>query len=130
MTIRPGVTNLETWLCDYGAAWEARDGELAASLFAEDGVYCWGPHEAPLQGRNAIRDRWSQATGDQREVAFRHEILGTDGARGFARWWSTYLNCSTGSRVELDGVFVLDFAEDGLCARLQEWWLAREAPAA
>jgi hypothetical protein len=119
---------LDRWLGDYGAAWEARDGELAASLFAEDGVYCWGPHDPPLQGREAIRDRWSLATGNQRDVAFRHEILGTDGARAFARWWSTFVDRSTGSRVELDGVFVLDFADDGLCARLQEWWFAREAP--
>lgn len=120
---------LDTWLRAYGEAWEARDGEQAASLFAEDGVYCWGPHEPPLQGREAIRDRWSLATEGQREVAFRHEILGTDGARGFARWWSTFVDLSNGSRIELDGVFVLDFSDGGLCARLQEWWLAREAPA-
>jgi SnoaL-like domain len=122
--------DLDSWLRAYGEAWEARDGERAASLFAEDGVYCWGPHEPPLRGRAAIRDRWSLATGDQRDVHFRHEILGTDGARGFARWWSTFADRSSGSRIELDGVFVLDFADDGLCARLQEWWLAREAPAA
>ena len=121
---------LDRWLSSYGAAWEARDGELAASLFAEDGVYCWGPHDPPLQGREAIRDRWSLATGNQRDVAFRHEILGTDRARAFARWWSTFVDHSTGSRLELDGVFVLDFADDGLCARLQEWWLARESPPA
>jgi len=120
---------LNGWLRAYGAAWEARDGEAAASLFAEDGVYCWGPHETPLQGRQAIRDRWQLATGDQRDVAFRHEILGIDGARGFARRWSTFVDSSTGSRVELDGVFVLDFAGDALCTRLHEWWLARETPA-
>ena len=118
--------DLDTWLRDYGAAWEARDGERAASLFAEDGIYCWGPYETPLRGREAIRDRWSRATHDQRDVAFRHEVLGIDGARGFARWWSSFSDRSAGSRVELDGVFVLDFAHDGLCEQLQEWWLARE----
>jgi ketosteroid isomerase-like protein len=120
---------LDTWLRSYGAAWEARDGDLAASLFAEDGVYCWGPFATPLRGRDAIRERWAQATGNQRDVAFRHEILGTDGSRAFARWWSTFVDGSGGARVELDGVFVLDFGDDGLCAQLQEWWLSREAPA-
>jgi ketosteroid isomerase-like protein len=120
---------LDNWLRDYGAAWEARDGERAAALFTDDGTYCWGPHEAPLRGRQAIRDRWALATSDQRDVAFRHEVLGIDEARGFARWWSTFVDSATGSRVELDGVFVLDFADDGLCSRLQEWWLARETPA-
>ena len=118
---------LDRWLRRYGEAWETRDGGLAGSLFTDDGTYCWGPHDSPLQGRDAIRARWQQATETQRDIAFRHEILGTDGNRAFVRWWSTYAELSTGSRVELDGVFVLDFAEDGLCQRLQEWWLARES---
>jgi hypothetical protein len=121
--------DLDTWLRDYGEAWEARDGERAAALFTPDGVYCWGPLEAPLRGRDAIRERWTRATDDQRDVAFRHEILGIDGTRGFARWWSAFADASTSVRVELDGVFVLDFGDDGLCTRLQEWWLARETPA-
>jgi hypothetical protein len=118
---------LESWLQRYGAAWEARDGDLAAALFTPGGVYCWGPFDPPLEGREAIRDRWRQATETQRDVSFRHEVLGTDGSRAFVRWWSTFSVPAAGSRTELDGVFVLDFAEDGLCARLQEWWLARAA---
>jgi nuclear transport factor 2 (NTF2) superfamily protein len=120
---------LDTWLRAYGAAWEARDGEAAAALFAEDGVYRWGPRAAPLRGRAAIRARWEEATNDQRDVAFRHEVLGIDGARGFVRWWSDFTESTGGSRFELDGVFVLDFADDGLCTQLQEWWDARETPA-
>ena len=115
---------LDAWLSAYGAAWEARDGERAAALFAEDGVYCWGPLEPPLHGRDAIRERWTEATRDQREVAFRHELLGVDGERGFSRWWSSFNEGE--SRFELDGVFVLDFGEDGLCTQLQEWWAAQE----
>lgn len=119
---------LDRWLRRYGAAWERRDGELAASLFTEDGTYCWGPFATPLQGREAIRDRWRLATETQRDVSFRHEILGTDGSRAFVRWWSTFTERAAGSQLELDGVFVLDFPDGSLCARLQEWWLAREAP--
>jgi nuclear transport factor 2 (NTF2) superfamily protein len=117
---------LDSWLRAYGAAWEARDGQAAASLFAEEGVYCWGPRDAPLHGREAIRERWEQATGGQRDVAFRHEILGIDGDRGFARWWSEFTESSGATRFDLDGVFVLDFADDGLCTQLQEWWDGRE----
>ncbi len=117
---------IDAWLLRYGAAWEARDGEAAARLFTDDAVYCWGPHDPPLQGRDAIGERWSQATDDQRDVRFRHEILGIDGDRVFARWWSTFVRLPTGWRVELDGVFVLDFSDGDRCHRLQEWWLARE----
>ena len=118
---------LDGWLRAYGAAWEARDGERAAALFAEDGLYCWGPLEPPLRGRDAIRARWTEATRDQRNVSFRHELLGIDGTRGFVRWWSSF--DEDGAHVELDGVFVLDFGGgNGLCTRLQEWWAAATTP--
>lgn len=119
---------LDDWLRRYGAAWEGRDGDAAAGLFTAEGVYRWGPLDPPLVGRKAIRDRWLEATSDQEQIRFRSEVLGTDGDRGFARWWSTFVRRSTGMRVELDGVFVLDFGEDGLCEQLQEWWLGRETP--
>jgi hypothetical protein len=120
---------LEDWLRRYGAAWERRDGDAAADLFTGRGMYYWGPLDPPLTGRQAIRERWSEATSDQEQIRFRWEVLGIDGDRGFARWWSTFVRASTGMQVELDGVFVLDFAEGGLCRQLQEWWLGSEAPA-
>lgn len=119
--------HLDTWLRRYGEAWEARDGDAAARLFAEHAEYHWGPHEPPLAGREAIRDRWSRVTAYQDKIRFRHEVLGIDGDRGFARWWSEYIRRPGGMREELDGVFVLDFGDDGLCQKLQEWWLARNA---
>jgi hypothetical protein len=120
--------HLDEWLRRYGEAWEARDADAAAGLFADDGAYHWGPLEPPLRGRDAIRDRWSGVTAEQDEVSFRYELLGIDSARGFARWWSTYVLRATGARHDLDGIFVLDFGANGLCRRLQEWWLARETP--
>jgi hypothetical protein len=120
--------DLDQWLGLYGGAWEARDGEAAARLFTEDAVYCWGPHDAPT-GREAIQGAWSDATGGQRNVRFRHEVLGIDAHRGFARCWSRVVRSGTGVHIELDGVFVLDFDESGLCSQLQEWWLAREQDA-
>lgn len=118
------MEGLERWLAAYGAAWEAHDGAAAAALFAEDGIYCWGPFAEPLVGREAIRERWDAATAGQGAVRFEAEPLGTDGARAFARWHTT-IEPGAEPGVELDGIFVLDFAPDGLCVRLQEWWLAR-----
>ncbi len=70
-----------------------------------------------------------RATSDQRDVSFRHEILGVDGDRVFVRWWSTFVRRSTRRQVELDGIFVLDFGRgEVLCLRLQEWWPARDRP--
>ena len=116
--------DLDDWLRRYGDAWAARDGDAAASLFSEDAAYCWGPFAEPLVGHVAIRDRWNAATADLEDVRFRAEAIGRDGARRFVRW-RVELREPGQASVALDGVFVLDFADDGRCSRLQEWWMVR-----
>jgi limonene-1,2-epoxide hydrolase len=108
------------WLADYGAAWAQRDGRAAAALFTDDGIYDWGPFSR-LTGRDAIAARWDEATSDIRSARFTSELIGSDGDRRFVRW-RTILD----DQIELDGVFVLDFAPEGGCRHLQEWWLTRE----
>ena len=116
--------DVERWLAAYGAAWESHDGAAAAALFTADGVYCWGPFEAPLIGGDAIRARWDAVTAEQGRVRFAADPLGRDGARAFVRWTVSIEPAAGGAPVELEGIFVLDFADDGRCARLQEWWMA------
>ena len=55
--MRAGLTE---WLDDYGRAWEARDSDAAAALFAEDAVYQWGPFGDRLRGRPVIRTAWDK----------------------------------------------------------------------
>ena len=42
---------LKRWLEEYGRAWENRDPEAAAGLYAEDGSYQVTPFAEPLRGR-------------------------------------------------------------------------------
>jgi ketosteroid isomerase-like protein len=122
------AVDVAAWLADYGSAWERHDGAAAAALFAEEAVYWWGPFDTPLVGTAAIRERWDEVTAGHGRVGFSAEPLGTDGARAFARWEVT-LRPPAGEEVRLDGIFVLDFAPDGRCERLQEWWMVRPPPA-
>ena len=116
--------DLEGWLSRYGDAWAARDGDAAAALFTEGARYCWGPFAEPLAGHAAIRDRWNAATEALEHVDFSARPLGADGARRFVRW-QVELRDPGQPDVALDGIFVLDFAADGRCERLQEWWMVR-----
>ena len=118
-TTAPAPAAVDEWLRAYGAAWAAHDGAAAAAIFTDDAAYHWGPFEPPLRGTDAIRARWEQATADQGEVRFEAEPLARDGARVVARWRVEM----AGPDVALDGIFVLDFAADGRCARLQERWM-------
>ena len=116
---------LEKWLADYKRAWEERDAKRAAALFTHDAPYHEMPFDAPKAGRNGIRDYWTTVTADQRNIDFKSEIVAVAGQTGVARWSARLTSAASGTRVELDGVFVLTFAADGLCSELREWWHVR-----
>lgn len=119
---------LEQWLSDYKTAWESRDADLAARLFTSDASYREQPFEAPELGDDGIRKYWSQATADQRDIRFRFSILAEDGRMGIAHWRAEFTRVSSGVLVELDGVFLLEFADDGRCRDLKEWWHVKSTP--
>ena len=114
--------NLDHWLRAYGQAWIDRDPEAAVRLFTEDVAYHETPFDEPARGTDGVRRYWAENTGIQRDVTFRFEILAQDDRRGIARWRAGYLRPATGVTARLDGILVLEFAEDGRCRRLEEWW--------
>jgi uncharacterized protein (TIGR02246 family) len=113
---------LETWLARYKQAWEQRDPEQAAALFTPDAPYHEKPFDPPKAGRLGIRDYWATVTADQRNVAFKSQVIAVTGPTGVARWSATLTLASNGARVDLDGVFLLTFDGSGLCSELREWW--------
>jgi hypothetical protein len=67
-------------------------------------------------------------TEDQRNVAFESRVVAVEGRTAVARWSASLSSASSGSRVELDGVFILVFERDDLCSELREWWHVRTSP--
>lgn len=119
------VTDFETWLAAYGRAWEDRDADAAAALFGADARYYETPYSEPFSGPDGVRDYWARVTADQRDVSFESAPIAVQGSVGIASWRATFSVHSTGARVELNGVFVLEFDGDGRCALLREWWHVR-----
>lgn len=120
---------LEVWIEHYGRAWEKRDARAAAALFAVTATYHETPFDKPFRGREAIGRYWQDATGSQRDVSFSASVLLLTGDTGVARWKAAFQRVPSGTRVELDGIFLLEFTEDGLCSTLREWWHASTSPA-
>jgi hypothetical protein len=120
-------TSLENWLARYEQAWERRDAEQAAALFTENARYQEMPFDEPKMGRAGIRNYWTTVTADQRDIDFKSQVIAVKGTTGVARWSATFSSAASGARIELDGVFVLEFAPDGLCRELREWWHVRTA---
>jgi hypothetical protein len=116
---------LEAWLARYKNAWEQRDPAQAAALFTAEAPYHETPFDAPKAGGTGIRDYWATVTADQRDVDFKAHVVAVNGQTGIARWSARLTSASSGTKVELDGVFILRFDGSGLCSELREWWHVR-----
>ena len=116
------MADLTTWLDAYGDAWESRDPDSAASLFSEDSSYKVTPYEDAHLGRSGIRQYWESVTANQRNVDFEHTPLSVTGNTGIAHWSAQFDIEPGDTHLELDGIFVLEFGEDGKCQKLREWW--------
>ncbi|MFW6093786.1 MAG: nuclear transport factor 2 family protein [Pseudomonadota bacterium] len=116
------------WLEGYKAAWETRDADKVVALFTEDATYQELPCAAPLEGRQGIRDYWTEATGGQQDVDFSYQVLSVSGNTGIAHWRTNFTRIPSGSRALVDGIFVLEFTPNGLCESLKEWWHVQEQP--
>lgn len=112
------------FLQTYTRAWETKDAELAASLFAKDAIYQETPFEDPMVGVDAIRAYWEGATGQQKDidVLMREPTVVEDTV--IAEWGVRYTHIPTGERRELRGILIADF-EDGKVASFREYWHRR-----
>jgi ketosteroid isomerase-like protein len=119
---------LSEWLDAYGAAWERRDPEAAAELFAEDALYQWGPFGRRLRGRIMIREAWAEAVETQANVKFGYEVLAATARGGIARWWCSMDVPSRNVRERDEGIFRLAFDDNGVCTSLEEWFNSNVEP--
>jgi len=121
--------SFKAWFEQLGRAWEMRDPQAAAALFTEDASYQEDPFEAPMHGRPAILEYWSDVPRSQESISFHSEILGVTGDRGFAHWSVSFVRIRSGNRVKLDGVCVISLNAENRCYALREWWHSREVEA-
>jgi hypothetical protein len=110
------------WLDAYGRAWEQRDPQAAAELFAEDGSYQVSPFVEPMRGREAIHEYWIQIAQTEQDIKFGYEVLAVTADFGIARWWASFIRIPPWLDTKLDGIFLISLDADGNCKSLREWW--------
>lgn len=111
----------DSWLAGYRRAWENRQVDALAELFAEDATYQESPYSRPMRGRPAIRKYVARNLRLQHEINFRYKILAVRTPRGIAHWEASLL-APLGTRIKLDGILVVSLNEAGRCGTLMEWW--------
>jgi hypothetical protein len=112
----------DDWLDSYGHAWETRNAQAAAGLYAEDGTYQVTPFLEPMRGKQAILEYWAHVAHTQQNIQFGYEILAVTPEQGIARWWASFVIIPPGLQTKLDGIFLISLDENARCRSLREWW--------
>ncbi len=116
------LQGFDDWLDAYGHAWESRNPQAAADLYAEDGIYQVTPFLEPMRGRKAILEYWTNVAQTQQDIHFGYEILAVTPEHGIARWWASFVIVPSGLQTKLDGIFLISLDENSRCHSLREWW--------
>lgn len=116
----------EEWLSAYGAAWEGKDENAFADLFDNGALYYWTPFEDPKKGKKEIADAFAAAVVNQSSVDFGARLLYIQANLGAAHWSCAFTRIATGARVHLDGIFVVQFGNNGKALSFREWWHSDE----
>lgn len=115
------------WLENYRLAWEHRDPLAAVKLFSQQATYQETPYDIPMQGEAEIHEYWSEVPRSQEDIRFHWQILAVTGLTGIAQWQASFHRLPDGPVINLDGVLVAEFDDQGLCSSFREWWHRQES---
>ena len=121
-------TAVSAWLDAYGKAWEDLRPADFVRLFTPDVTYYWTPFDEPRRGREELRSAIEAANANQTAVSFSAELIAIVSHTAVAHWSCSFERPQTRQRVSLDGIFVMEFADGGLCSVFREWWHMNETP--
>lgn len=100
--------------------------DIAIQLFSDDCRYFETPFSEPQIGREGVARYWQAVPESQSDITFRYQVLAVQAQTVIAHWSASFTRIPSHTRVNLDGVFVLEFTDAGLCSTLREWWHREE----
>jgi hypothetical protein len=116
----------KAWLSAYGSAWERKDTADFIRLFSPGGRYHWTPFETPREGRSQLAEAFESAIERQEDIHFEFEILSKKDRESVAHWRCDFRRMERDYRVHLDGIFRMEFDDQGQCTVFREWWHSDE----
>lgn len=115
------ANEFQQWMDSYERACIAKDPEAFGSLFAMEARFFKTPFEKPLRGPIAISRYLEDAATLASDVRFSYHILSVIGCAVIALWQGGFTEVSSGKRVKLDGVFLVELNEQHKCRVFREW---------
>lgn len=106
----------------YIEAWVTQDPDLIVTIFTDSATYHERVLEAPIPGREAIRDYWqTKVVTGQANIKCELLNLYLDGTTAIAEWQAEFDDVIQGVRKRMREIAVIDF-EGHLIASLREYW--------
>lgn len=113
---------LNAWLENYLRPQQQRSAEMIKELFAEDGVYRWGPFVEARRGLKAIYDHHKNALSHQTDLQYEYNVLAVTQDYGIARFHLRLRDLIQGEPNEYDGIFLVYLNQDNKCVLFEEWY--------
>lgn len=110
------------WLEKYLRCQEQHKPEIIKEIFAEDGVYWWGPFNEARHGVEAIYQHHKKALSHQENIKYTYEILATTDDYGIAKFYLTLKDLAPNEPETYDGIFLVYLNDSNKCTLFQEWY--------
>jgi ketosteroid isomerase-like protein len=120
------VQAMTVWMTAFGDAWERRNADAAAALFAPAATYQPSPFGELVRGRSRIAAHWADVMSGQEAIRFRGEILGVGTTYGIAHWRVVIGQPDDRPIRVVDGILLAAFDRRGRATSVRSW--SQEAP--
>ena len=117
------LTDVESWIARYRAAWASDDPADIRVTFTDDATYSTDPFDDPWVGIDTIVEKWIEGGDSQTGWEFAHEVLAIDGDLAVIEGRTTYTD--DGRRYA--NIWLVRFAPDGRARDFREFYMAPRA---
>ena len=115
------VPAFSAWLTAFGDAWEQRDADATAALFAADATFQPSPFGELVRGRSRLAAHWADVTAEQQAIRFRAEILGVGAIYGIAHLRVVFERRDNRTTRVHDGILLAAFDRRGRATSVRGW---------
>ena len=112
---------MAVWLTAFGDAWERRDADATAALFAPGATFQPSPFGELVRGRSRIAAHWAELMSGQQAVRFQGEILGVGRTYGIAHWRVVIEQHDDSPTRVVDGILLAAFDRRGRATSVRSW---------
>jgi ketosteroid isomerase-like protein len=115
------VQAFTAWLTAFGDAWEQRDADAIAALFAPGAAFQPSPFGELIRGRRRLAAHWAEVMGEQQAIRFQAEILGVGTTYGIAHWRVVFGPRQNRTSRVVDGILLAAFDRQGRATSVRCW---------